>query len=250
MPVAAEDVASTVVVVTAMPLSGTARAELSALLGSGYTVVDIKVAPPTANIVLTPVVSGQLLGLLRGSFPRARILFTELEDDERGISFTGPLSRIVAQGPDGYFLAHTLDALGPVVQSEARMQLSGRTRRTPLTLSSAPVSAEATSPPPPPVPRELGVTSTVTVRWLDKASPAPPGRRLELDAVDALVARVADTDEPRRDALWPALVAECVVRLADGRDDVLVDVTGLDPAIRAELQIRVASERIDQDPLP
>ncbi|HEY3512978.1 MAG TPA: hypothetical protein VGL36_27625, partial [Kribbella sp.] len=67
---------SAVLVVTTMPLSKTARAELSDMLGPGYTVVDIRSAPPTANIVLTPVVSGNALGILRGMFPQARILYT------------------------------------------------------------------------------------------------------------------------------------------------------------------------------
>jgi len=42
------------VVVTAMPLSATARADRSEMLGEGYVVVDIKNGPPTANILLTP----------------------------------------------------------------------------------------------------------------------------------------------------------------------------------------------------
>jgi histidine triad (HIT) family protein len=118
------------VVVTAMPLSKEARSDLSDMLGDGYLVVDIKQAPSTANILLTPVVSGQLLGSLRRMFPDARILFTELRDDGYGINFPGPLSRIAAQGPDGYFVAHELGALSPIVQSEARLQLSGSRQQT------------------------------------------------------------------------------------------------------------------------
>lgn len=113
-----------------MPLSKEARADLSDMLGDGYMVVDIKQAPSTANILLTPVVSGQLLGSLRRMFPDARILFTELRDDGYGINFSGPLSRIAAQGPDGYFVAHELGALSPIVQSEARLQLSGSRQQT------------------------------------------------------------------------------------------------------------------------
>lgn len=113
-----------------MPLSREARADLSDMLGDGYLVVDIKQAPSTANILLTPVVSGQLLGSLRRMFPDARILFTELRDDGYGINFSGPVSRIAAQGPDGYFVAHELGALSPIVQSEARLQLSGSRQQT------------------------------------------------------------------------------------------------------------------------
>lgn len=120
-----------------MPLSREARADLSDMLGDGYLVVDIKEAPSTANILLTPVVSGNLLGALRGQFPEARILFTELSDDGYGISFPGPLSRIAAQGPDGYFVAHELEALTPIVQSEARLQLSGSRQQTLLQIGGA-----------------------------------------------------------------------------------------------------------------
>ncbi|GAA1598817.1 hypothetical protein [Kribbella karoonensis] len=239
---------SAVLVVTTMPLSKTARAELSDMLGPGYTVVDIRSAPPTANIVLTPVVSGNALGILRGMFPQARILYTELQDDERGISYAGPLARIVALEPDGYFVAHSLDALTPIVQTEAKLQLTGSTRRTPLTLSldSGPaVHQEQRSADVRPTDDE---PNTCTVRWIDRAaSPETRGRWLDLDPIDALVMGLVGTDEPRRDILWPALVAECVVRLADcSPEDVLVDVGGLDPKIRAELQIRIESEQLDQ----
>lgn len=251
-----EHVAPAVVVVTAMPLSDVVRAELSEMLGQGYVVVDIKVAPSTANLVLTPVVSGQLLGSLRAMFPDARILYTELDDDARGISFTGPLARIVARRPDGYFVAHTLDALSPVVQSEARLQLAGSAGPTPLMLS---LSAEGSGPvpaaPPPPEhpstldPGQAGPRSA-TVRWVDVAAAPSGGRCLDLDLVDALVAQVTRTGEPRRDPLWPAVAAECVVRLAAEGDDVVVEVGGLPPSTRAELQVRVASEHLDQDPRP
>ncbi len=262
-PEAEQGVDATVLVVTAMPLSKLARAELSEMLGPGYAVVDMRSAPRSANIVLTPVVSASALGILRGTFPRARILYTELHDDERGISFAGPLSRIVAQAPDGYFVAHSLDALGPVVQAEAKLQLSGSTGRTPLTLSLSPGAPTTQSShqqqelaepgaQAPEVQQMAGKTRP-TVRWIDRAtsSSTPPGRWLDLDPIDALVVRLVGADEPRRDTLWPALIAECLVRLAGCRhEDVLVDIGGLEPTIRAELQIRVASEQIDQAPWP
>jgi hypothetical protein len=252
-----QEAGSTVLVVTTMPLSKLARAELSEMLGPGYAVVDMRSAPRSANIVLTTVVSGTALGILRGTFPQARILFTELHDDERGISFAGPLSRIVAQAPDGYFVAHSLEALGPVVQSEARLQLSGSTGHTPLTLSLTPgvspqqdLHASDASVRTEP---EASEPSTWTVRWIDRAaSPSePPGRWLDLDPIDALVVDMVGADEPRRDILWPVLVAECVIRLAAHRsEDVLVDIGGLDPTARAELQIRVESEQINHSPWP
>lgn len=271
-PEPGQDAGPAVLVVAAMPLSKMARAELSEMLGPGYAVIDMRSAPPTANIVLTPVLSANALGILRGQFPHARILFTELHDGERGISLTGPLSRIVAQAPDGYFVAHSLDALGPVVQSEAKLQLTGSTKRTPITLSLTtgttppieqvpderelpdPSAQQATSDPhatsDPPA---ISDSHTISVRWIDWAttSAAPPGQWLDLEPLDALVIHLLGTQEPRRDPLWAALVAECVVRLAaDQREDLLVDVAGLHPAIRAELQIRVASEQVPQTTWP
>ncbi|TCC24387.1 hypothetical protein [Kribbella sindirgiensis] len=254
---------STVLVVTAMRLSKTARAELSELLGPGYTVVDMRSAPSTANIVLAPVSSPMAVAILRGEFPQARILFTELQDDERGINLAGPLSRIVAQAPDGYFVAQSLDALGPVIQSEARLQLAGSTGRTPLTLSlttGLPLPQQAPDQHPldetevagSPVQEATDTVAATTVRWVDRASgSAPPGRWLDLEPIDALVARLVGTDEPRQDVLWAALTAECVVRLADDLpEDLLVDIAGLEPTIRAELQIRIASEQIPQTTWP
>ena len=208
-------------------------------------------------------------------FRRLSILFTELQDDERGISFAGPLSRIVAQAPDGYFVAHSLDALSPIVQTESKLQLSGSSRRSPITLSLTPGT-----PPTPPRPQRQATADQYPpgdqhlpddqrrpdgeplpderqigrVWWIDRrsASGVPAGRWLELELVDALVVRLVGTDEPRRDALWPALVAECVVRLrppARVRRCSLTSVV-LEPAIRAELEIRVQSEQVDQAAWP
>lgn len=136
-----------VVVATAMPLSKEARADLSEMLGGGYLVVDIKDAPSSANLLLSPVVSGNALGTLRGMFPEARILFTELTDDGYGIDFKGPLSRIAAHGPDGYFVAHALESLTPIVQSEAHLQLTGSKQQTLLQIGGA--SKEANPDPVP-----------------------------------------------------------------------------------------------------
>ncbi|WP_278256819.1 hypothetical protein [Nocardioides convexus] len=73
--------------------------------------------------MLTPVVSAQAPRQPAGHLPgRAHPLHRACTTSHTGSGFAGPLSRIVAQGPDGYFVAHTLDALGPVVQSEAQLQ--------------------------------------------------------------------------------------------------------------------------------
>ncbi|MEV6412986.1 hypothetical protein [Kribbella sp. NPDC051718] len=240
-----------------MPLSTAARAELSETLGDGYVVVDIKDAPDTANLLLTPVVSGTLLGMLRGMFPQARILFTELHDDGHGISLSGPLSRIVAQQPDGYYVAHALDALAPIVQSEARLQLSGSSRRTPprIALSTradeTPKPPRAVSPPDLPNTPDLAEPMVNAVIWIDHdAGPNPPlGHVLDLGPIDDLVTQILGIPNPREDLLWAALTAECAIRmLAFGGKNVLVDVGGLAPPIAAELQIRISSEGVEQFP--
>lgn len=228
-----------VLVVTAMPLSRAARADLSELLGSDYVVVDIKTAPTSANILLTPVVSVQLLGTLRRMFPEARILFTELHDHAYGIELSGPLSRVAAKGPDGYFLANALDGVAPIVRAEARLQLAGSKQRTPPRIGPAHDEVEPLRP------HLAGDDATGAVIWIrepfDGMSP-PPGRWLDLDLVDDVVRGLLATPEPRESPLWAALVAESAEHLArEGGETTLVDVSGLTPIILAELQIRVAS---------
>lgn len=103
-----------IVVVTAMELSRAAREALAERMGPGHVVRDIRRAGNTADIVLVPSSSPQLIGALRGMFPGARILVTELQDDEFGADFTGPVSTLAAQGVDGYFVASSLDHLAAI----------------------------------------------------------------------------------------------------------------------------------------
>lgn len=108
-----------VVVVTAMSLSRTARAELASRLGPGHVVRGIREAGNAADIVLVPPASTQLIGALRAMFPGAKILITELTDPEFGLSFTGPMQRALDSGVDGYFLAVDLDRLATVTREVA-----------------------------------------------------------------------------------------------------------------------------------
>ncbi|MFC6285285.1 hypothetical protein ACFP3Q_03900 [Nocardioides sp. GCM10027113] len=190
-------------------------------------------------MLLTPVVSGQLLGSLRRLFPAARSLFTELQDDGRGIRLSGPLSRIAAHGPDGYFVAHGLGSFAPIVQSEARLQLAGSRQRTPPRIgpSTQPLSS---------APEPGSATGEGMVVWVRHGSvPTPAGRRLDLAPVDALVSSLDPVPAPRTSVLWAAVVAECAVHLARSTaEPVLVDVPGLEVSILAELQVRVASELV------
>ncbi len=90
------------VVATATKLSDAARRRLSDELGDGYIVLDLLKAPSTADVVLIHPVSPQLLGSLRGLFPDARIIVTEIEDEELGVSAPGPVSRLLDAGASAY----------------------------------------------------------------------------------------------------------------------------------------------------
>lgn len=108
-----------VVVVTAMSLTPAARSVLAERLGPGHVVVDIRDAGNTADIVLVPPASPQLLGMLRGMFPDARLLVAEFTDAEYGAGFGGPVARSIDSGADGYFVAPTVDELAAATHQAA-----------------------------------------------------------------------------------------------------------------------------------
>jgi len=99
------------VVATAMKLSSSARASLSTRLGPDYIVLDMDAAPKSADVLLTPPVSPQLIGGLRSLFPKARVVITELEDEEFGISYQGPVRRLLDAGADSYLPPSTIPRL-------------------------------------------------------------------------------------------------------------------------------------------
>jgi hypothetical protein len=238
-----------VVVVTTMPLSADARADLSALLGPDYVLLDIKKAPASANIVLTTVVSKQLLGSLRTLFPHARILLTELHDPQRGISYPGPITLALEAAPDGYFVAHGIEALPSIVESEARLQLTGSTRPTPPIIDTATTRAPTDPTPLRPAPDP----DQGAVLWLEAATdePAPDGHWLDRRHVDEAVAALLGTSEPRKSSLWVAMLAETAVHVArERRATVVVDVSDLPEATRAQLRVHVGSERLRQSGWP
>ena len=73
-----------------MRLSEVARRRLSDEFGADYIVLDLHEAPTTTDVLLTHPVSPQLLGMLRHQFPSARVLITEIEDEELGIILRVP----------------------------------------------------------------------------------------------------------------------------------------------------------------
>ncbi|MEU4446120.1 hypothetical protein AB0K14_34170 [Actinosynnema sp. NPDC050801] len=99
------------VVATAMKLSGSARASLSAALGGDYIVLDMHSAPTTADVLLVPPSSPQLIGSLRSMFPRARVIVTDVEDDGLGVSYHGPVRRMLDAGADSYLTSTTIPRL-------------------------------------------------------------------------------------------------------------------------------------------
>ncbi|BEL05446.1 hypothetical protein Q0Z83_036370 [Actinoplanes sichuanensis] len=103
--------ADVTVVATAMRLPEAARTRLSEQLGEDYIVVDLHSAPVTADVVLVPPISPQLIGNLRAMFPRARVVVTELEDESLGVSYPGPIRRMLEAGAETYLTSATVPQL-------------------------------------------------------------------------------------------------------------------------------------------
>ncbi|MFF4616176.1 response regulator [Nonomuraea jabiensis] len=99
------------VVATAMELSAKARMSLSTQLGADYIVLDMNAAPATADVLLVPAVSPQLIAMLRSRFPKARVIVTEIEDDELGVNYHGPVRRLLDAGADAYLPPSTVPHL-------------------------------------------------------------------------------------------------------------------------------------------
>ncbi|WP_344485857.1 hypothetical protein [Nonomuraea monospora] len=96
------DLDGVTVVATAMELSAAARVALSDQLGPDYVVLDMHAAPKTADVLLVPPASPQLIGRLRLMFPEARVIVAEIEDHELGVRYEGPVGRLLNAGVDGY----------------------------------------------------------------------------------------------------------------------------------------------------
>ncbi|WP_394617057.1 hypothetical protein JNUCC0626_46855 [Lentzea sp. JNUCC 0626] len=99
------------VVATAMKLSSSARNMLSSQLGPDYIVLDLHSAPRTAEVLLIPPLSPQLIAGLRQTFPKARVVIAEVEDRELGIVYEGPVRRLLDAGADVYFPPSTIPKL-------------------------------------------------------------------------------------------------------------------------------------------
>lgn len=110
------------VVATAMKLSDAARRRLSDEFGSEYIVLDLHDAPPTTDVLLLHPVSPQLLGRLQGDFPQARVIITEIEDDELDISYPGPVSRLLDAGASAYLPPRPVSEVATAVHAYLTQQ--------------------------------------------------------------------------------------------------------------------------------
>lgn len=121
------------VVATAMKLSDSARTKLSDELGTDYIVLDMHSAPRTADVLLIPPMIGlPLLGSLREMFPSARVVVAELDDPELGISYRGPVRRMIDSGVELYLASttvpHLARQLGEAVSARGLLEAGRRPR--------------------------------------------------------------------------------------------------------------------------
>ena len=129
------------VVATAMRLSDAARRRLSDEFGDDYIVVDIHEAPASADVLLTHPVSPQLLGILRQQFPHAQVLVTEIEDEELGVRYAGPVSRMLDAGAAAYLPPR------PIAGVAANVHAFLRQESEPTLDSGTPASKTLRAPP-------------------------------------------------------------------------------------------------------
>jgi hypothetical protein len=115
------------VVATAMKLSAPARLTLSAELGTDYIVLDMHAAPTTTDVLLVPPSSPQLIRGLRSLYPKARVIVTEIEDEELGVSYHGPVRRMLDAGAETYLTSTTVPRLASQLNRAItqRHQLTG-----------------------------------------------------------------------------------------------------------------------------
>lgn len=103
-----------------MALSTAARRRLGEAFGEDYMVLDLVDAPEDADILLTHPISLQLLGALRERFPRAEVVVTEIDDEEAGVSYLGPVSRLLDAGASAYLPPRPPPAIASAVDAHVR----------------------------------------------------------------------------------------------------------------------------------
>ena len=130
------------VVATAMRLSRRARARLSEELGEDFIVMDLNEAPDSADVLLIPAVSPTLIGMLRSRFTRARVLVTEIEAEELGTHYAGPVSRILDAGATAYLPPRSISGIAAGIQTYLAAAAG------PAITAGEPVNRMLITPPP------------------------------------------------------------------------------------------------------
>lgn len=97
------------VLATTMELGPEARERLRGAFGPDWVVLDFHDAPDTADVVLTAAHSPQLVHRWTLLFPQARIIVTEILDDELGLDVGGPVGHLMDAGAHAYLPPRPLD---------------------------------------------------------------------------------------------------------------------------------------------
>jgi hypothetical protein len=144
-PEATPEAAPDGVTVVATATKTVRRRAPSALRRTGARLhrLDLLKAPSTADVVLTHPVSPQLLGSLRAGFPSARVIVTEIDDEELGVSHPGPVSRLLDAGASAYLPPRPLREVASSVH--AYLTAHG----APQITAAAPATAPTAALPPP-----------------------------------------------------------------------------------------------------
>lgn len=80
-------------------------------------IFDLHDGPEDADVLLTHPISLQLLGHLRAQFPHAEVVITEIEDEELGVSYSGPVSRLLDAGASAYLPPRTMGGIASAVNT-------------------------------------------------------------------------------------------------------------------------------------
>ena len=107
------------VVVCAVPLRPAARRRLEELLGP-IRLVDLHEPLDDADLVLSPPCSPQTIAALKRTYPSARLIVVEVEDDDLDIDLAGPVIRSRRAGADGYLAADSLSDLAGQLTARSR----------------------------------------------------------------------------------------------------------------------------------
>jgi hypothetical protein len=112
-------------VVAALALSPAARDLLAEEVNA--EIVDIRDAAGSEELVLSPAVSWQLIGKLCRAFPQASVLIVEVDDEDIGMAYPGPVMRSLRAGAHGYYVGESVTALGAFIRAKAGVRASAGT---------------------------------------------------------------------------------------------------------------------------